>query len=90
MALIKTGGGITDIRGGFGGVYFHRDRFGLHCKSKPRNIYRRSAAQDAQRKAFTQARAFSTVPRTVSYNIYRALMGLPMAEPPLDYEIPGI
>ena len=90
MALIKTGAGITDIRGGLGGVYFHRDRFGLHSATKPRKIYRRSAAQDAQRKAFTKARAFSTVPRTVSYNIYRALNGLSMKEPPSDFQIPGL
>ncbi|GAI71354.1 unnamed protein product [marine sediment metagenome] len=38
MTLCKTGQGITDIRGGTGGVYFTRDRSGLHCAAKPRKI----------------------------------------------------
>lgn len=90
MALIRTGQGITDIKGGTGGIYFHRDKYGLHVAAKPRNIRRRSSAQDSQRKYFTQARSFSHVNRTVSYNIYRAYLGLPMAEPPADYSPPGI
>lgn len=87
MALIRTGVGITDIRGGLGGCYFHRDRFGLHSARKPRNIHRRSGAQDKQRKAFSAARAYSTDPRFVSYNIYRILNGLSPADPPPDYQI---
>lgn len=81
MTLIKTGGGLTDIRGGFGGVYFHRDKSGLHSSAKPRTVHRRSAAQDLQRKAFTAARALSKDNRTVSYNIYRYLNDLPLAQP---------
>lgn len=77
MSLIKTGGGITDIRGGFGGVYFHRDRSGLHSCQKPRNIYRRSAAQNKQRNCFSKARAYSKDERVVSYLIYRCLNDLP-------------
>lgn len=90
MALIKTGGGIVDIKGGFGGVYFHRDKSGLHSCSKPRKIHRRSAAQDTQRAAFTKSRAYSTDPRTVSYNIYRVLNGLECADPPTDFQIPNL
>lgn len=86
MALIKCGQGITDIRGGLGGVYFSRDRFGLHILSKPRTVKQRTEAQDKQRKAFTKARNFSTDPRTVSYNIYRCLNGLEPTEAPLDYQ----
>jgi len=85
MALAKTGPEIVDIKGGLGGVYFHRDRFGLHCCSKPRNIQRRTPAQDAQRSAFSQARSFSTDNRSVSYNIYRVLNGLLPTEPPIDF-----
>ena len=88
MALVKTGAGIVDIRGGFGGVYFHRDQTGLHQCSKPRNIKRRSAKQDRQRRAFSKARAFSTDLRTLSYNIFRCASGLEPAEPPIDYK-PG-
>lgn len=87
MALVRAGAGILDIRGGLGGVYFHRDRFGLHSCSKPRNVHRRSILQDAQRKAFSAARAYSTDPRFVSYNIYRILNGLGPADPPPDYQI---
>jgi len=87
MALVKCGNGITDIRGGCGGVYFTRDRSGLHVSAKPRIIQQRSPAQIKQRNAFISARQFSTDERTVSYNIYRALNNLPSAEPPLDYSI---
>lgn len=90
MTLVKTGDGVIDLRGGFGGVYFHRDKSGLHSSSMPRKVRRRSAAQKLQRDAFVAARAYSTDPRTVSYNIYRALNGLPMADPPFDYEIPKL
>lgn len=85
MALVKPGPGIVDIRGGFGGVYFHRDKYGLHSCAKPRTVQQRTANQDTQRKAFTTARAFSTVNRIVSYNIYRALNGLDPQDPPPDY-----
>jgi len=90
MALIKTGGGVTDIRGGFGGVYFTRDKSGLHSSAKPRRVHQQTADQQTQRNAFIKARAFSKDPRTVSYNIYRALNGLLMQEPPLDYQIPNM
>lgn len=86
MALIKTGGGITDIKGGFAGNYYHRDKSGLHMCAKPRAIRQRSTAQITQRKAFTTARAFSKENREVSYNIYRVLNGLDVqAAPVIDY-----
>ena len=87
MALVKCGNGITDIRGGCGGVYFTRDRSGLHVSAKPRIIQQRSPAQIKQRNAFISARQFSMDERTVSYNIYRALNDLPSAIPPVDYSI---
>lgn len=37
MALIKTDSLITDIRGQLGGVYFSRDKTGLHIRTMPRN-----------------------------------------------------
>jgi len=77
MALVKTGGGITDIQGSFGGVYFHRDKSGLHSCSKPRTVYRRSAAQKLQRDAFIAARRYTKDPRWVSYLMYRYMNGLP-------------
>lgn len=87
MSLIKCGQGITDIRGGMGGVYFHRDKSGLHSSTKPRTVYRRSAAQNIQRNAFIKTRTFCKnerfadkpkdwLNRCVSYNIYRALNDL--------------
>jgi len=85
MALIKTGGGIVDISGSFGGTYFTRDASGLHQSAKPRRTKQRSVSQDAQRKAFTIARQFSTDERTVSYCIYRILNGLSCADPPIDF-----
>ena len=90
MALVRTGDGVTDIRGGFGGVYFSRDKSGLHCCAKPRRVHQETAAQRKQRAAFIQARAFSSDPRCVSYNIYRALNGLSMELPPTDYQIPHL
>lgn len=77
MALIKTGHGIIDIRGGYGGVYFTRDKSGLHIAAKPRRVQQRTAAQDIQRNAFIKARKYTTDPRWVSYYIYRALNNLP-------------
>lgn len=88
MTLVKTGGGVTDIRGGFGGVYFTRDKSGLHCSAKPRRVHQRTAGQKIQRDAFNKARAACLtvdpagkprdwLNRWVSYYIYRALNGLP-------------
>jgi len=87
MALVKTGGGITDIRGGLGGVYFSRDKSGLHCSAKPRHVQQRSDAQNTQRSAFTQARAYSKIERYVSWNIYRILNGLSPTDPPWYFSI---
>ena len=85
MALIKPGPGITDIRGKFGGVHFHRNKSGLCVSSQKRMVHSRSSAQSAQRNAFREARTFATSIRSLSYNTYRALNGLPMQEPPADY-----
>lgn len=88
MSLIKTGGGITDIRGSFGGVYFTRDKSGLHSSAKPRRVHQQTAAQKKQRDAFSKARAacltvspvgkpYDWLNRWVSYYTYRALNNLP-------------
>jgi len=90
MALVKCGAGITDIRGGFGGTYFTRDKSGLHQVAKPRRVKQCSSAQKIQRGAFIQARAYSKIERTVSYNIYRALNGLSLCDPPTDYQPPSL
>lgn len=101
MTLCRTGNGITDIRGGTGGVYFSRDKSGLHMSRKPRAIRRRTPAQDKQRKAFISARNFchnqlntekpkDWLNRCVSYNIYRALNDLEPQTPPTDYQIPTL
>ncbi len=88
MALIVTGNGITNIQGGFGGVYFHRDKSGLHCAAKPRRVDQGTPKQQKQRAAFLKARAAclaaapTVIPenqlnRWVSYYMYRALNNLP-------------
>lgn len=77
MTLIKTGGGVTDIRGSLGGVYFTRDNSGLHQSAKPRRVKQLTAAQSKQRNAFIKARTYTQDPRWVSYYIYRALNNLP-------------
>ena len=82
MAIVKAGLGITDIRGQLGGVYFHRDKTGLHSCAMPRTVRRRSAAQDLQRKAFSAARAYSRDNRVVSFLMYRYMNGLSLAYPP--------
>ena len=87
MSLVKVGQGVTDIRGGLGGVYFSRDRSGLHVLPKPRRVKQRTPAQNTQRSAFTIARSFSKINRTVSYNIYRALNNLAPKQPPTDYSV---
>lgn len=77
MTLIKTGSGITDIRGGFGGVYFTRDKSGLHCAAKPRRVAQGTPKQQKQRGCFSKARTYSKDERVVSYLIYRCLNDLP-------------
>jgi len=81
MTLVKAGDGIVDIRGRLGGVYFHRDKSGLHSSSMPRKVHRRSAAHSLQRDAFVAARALSKDNRIVSYLMYRAMNGLPINYP---------
>jgi len=101
MTLIRTGGGVTDIRGSLGGVYFTRDKSGLHSCSKPRTVRQQSAAQKKQRAAFIKSRTFcknensDTNPkdwlnRCVSYNIYRFLNDLEGQVPPVDFQIPKL
>lgn len=85
MALIRCGQGVTDIRGGMGGVYFSRDKSGLHCLPKPRRVYQRTEHQDRKRKAFVQARNFSHNNREVAYNILRAYAGLEMTDLPVKF-----
>lgn len=80
MTLVKAGDGIVDMRGQLGGVYFHRDKSGLHSSSMPRKVRRRSAAQCIQRKAFIAARTLSKDNRTVSYLMYRYMNGLPIGD----------
>lgn len=82
MALIRCGQGVTDIRGGLGGVYFSRDRFGLHILPKPRRVHQRTEHQDRKRKAFVKARSFSHDNQTVGWNILRAYAGLEPTEAP--------
>lgn len=90
MTLIRTGQKIIEIKGSIAGNIFTRDRSGQHIRAKPKRVQQRTAKQHVQRNAFTQARAFSKVNRTVSYNIYRALNNLDMKEPPIDYSIPKL
>lgn len=90
MALAKTGNGVIDISDSIAGNVFGRDSSGLHARSAPRRVKQCTPAQLAQRNAFRKARRYSTDHRTVSYNIYRALNGLPMQDPPLDYSPPGL
>ena len=86
MALVKTGNGIVDIRGSVGGVHFKRDRTGLHCCRAPRKVAQTTTLQRAQRNAFMAAKAYGGDNRTVSYNIFRSLSGLPLQDPPIDYQ----
>lgn len=65
------------MRGPLGGVYFSRDRSGLHCLAKPRRVNQGTPAQQKQRNAFIKARTYTKDPRWVSYYIYRALNNLP-------------
>ncbi len=88
MALIKLGDGITGIKGKFAGNIFSRDKSGIHIVKIQRKVHQRTDGQAIQRRAFQQARAFSTDNREVAYNIYRALNGLPATTPPIDF-MPG-
>lgn len=78
MALAKTGGGITDIRGKIAGNVFTRDKAGLHIQAQKRAIRSRTPAQRIQRNAFAQARRFCEIQGCISKNIYHILNGLPL------------
>jgi len=53
MALIKPSAEITDISGKFGGVYFSRDKTGLHISAMPRVIKKEpTPAQKDQRNFY--------------------------------------
>lgn len=54
MVLIRTGSGVTDIRGSIAGNVFTRDKSGLHCNPHGRTIKKRSNLQDKRRRAYRQ------------------------------------
>lgn len=51
MALIRTSF-ITQIAGSVGGIYYQRDKNGLHIKKMPRRIKSRSVAQKQTERFF--------------------------------------
>ena len=54
MALIKTGGGVTDIRGTVGGDVYKRDKSGLHITAKSRIVKKiPSTKQQLQQNWYT-------------------------------------
>lgn len=54
MTLVKTGSGVTDIRGGMKGNVFTRDKSGLHCNAKARYITRSSSLTTKRRNGYSQ------------------------------------
>jgi len=54
MSLIKTGFGVTDIRGGMAGNVFTHDKSGLHCNSQARYIRQSSTLTNKRRNAYRQ------------------------------------
>lgn len=73
MALIKTGCGISEIRGKFGGVYFKKDTSGQHIQSQARHVIRpASGLQGPMLKSFTfvsnLAKLFNTSQIAIWYN----------------------
>lgn len=86
MSLVRFGQGVVDIRGALGGVHFKRDKSGAHCSARARRVKTRSAAQTAQRNAFSKARRYTKDPRWVSYYIYLALNNIPF---PFDTIVTG-
>lgn len=54
MTLIRTGSGVTDIRGGMAGNVFSRDKTGLHCNSQARYIKRSSPLTTKRRNGYRQ------------------------------------
>jgi hypothetical protein len=46
MTIIRTDPTIQDITGRFGGVYYHRDKTGLHISTMPKTVkYNKTGAQ---------------------------------------------
>lgn len=90
MALVTYGNGIINISGKLAGNIHQRDKSGHHITTAQRRVKSRSPTQMIQRRAFSRARSFSKVNRTVSYNIYRALNNLVLKEPPINYSPPHL
>lgn len=54
MALVKLGGGVTDIRGSIAGNTFSRSKAGNYVRSRKKPINPRSALQSARRARMAQ------------------------------------
>lgn len=56
MALIKLGGGVTDIRGSIGGTVFSRNRFGAIARARTKPVDPSTSLQTAIRALMGQVR----------------------------------
>lgn len=76
MALIKFGGGITEMRGSIAGNVYSRNRYGAYARSRTKPVNPNTAAQQAVRAALalltTQWSTTLTAAQRTAWNLYGA------------------
>lgn len=76
MALIKFGGGITEMRGSMGGNTYSRNRYGAYLRNRTTPVNPSSSGQQAVRAALSQLTArwsgVVTAAQRAAWNLYGA------------------
>jgi len=80
MALVKFGGGITQMSGSVGGTTFARNRYGNYARAKTKPVNPNTAAQAAIRSALSEltvlwSQTLSAAQRT-AWNLYGASVAM--------------
>lgn len=80
MALVKFGGGITQMSGSVGGTTFARNRYGNYARAKTKPVNPNTAAQAAIRGALSEltvlwSQTLSAAQRT-AWNLYGASVAM--------------
>jgi len=78
MALVKVGGGITDIVGSIGGTTFARNSSGLYMRARVKPVNPNSVRQSAIRAIVAQVSAYWSNTLTVAQRAAWAVFGAAM------------
>jgi hypothetical protein len=75
MALVKLGGGITDIVGSIGGITYARNRYGIYQRSRVKGVNPNSDRQSAIRSIVADVAAFWSDTLTIAQRAAWAVFG---------------